>query len=340
MHYDLKQNHKKKIDKLFINLNKLVNKNPFVIVIILHEYYRNLYFHDPFIKLKPIDPIQRFNQNIEKYIQISEVFLNNFGFYKFNQKNKKNSNNIKKVTGDVYGKLWERFSKKNNQNAKKLLKNRIGENIFKNKIVLDAGCGGGRYSAAISSMGASKVFAVDYGSYGLKVAKKNFCKDKKIIFKKADILNLPFKKNFFDVVFSNGVIHHSENVIKGLSEIVRVCKPGGMIWLYLYSTGGIFWYSRYLMNKLFKKIPYDYTLNALDMINVPSERFIFMDNWYVPIENHLSHEMIENSLKKLGVSRIEKKISKNKFDLDYAIAKNHKYKNMFGEGEIRFLIKK
>ena len=42
----------------------------------------------------------------------------------------------------------------------------------------------------------------------------------------------------------------------------------------------------------------------------------------------------------LNVSKIEKSIGRNKFDLDYSLTKYKNSKFIWGEGEIRFLIKK
>ena len=65
-----------------------------------------------------------------------------------------------------------------------------------------------------------------------------------------------------------------------------------------------------------------------------------MDNWYVPIEQHCNHSEVYKYLKKLNVSKIEKSIGRNKFDLDYSLTKYKNSKFIWGEGEIRFLIKK
>ena len=86
--------------------------------------------------------------------------------------------------------------------------------LFINKNVLDAGCGGGRYSYAISRMGAKKVTGIDFGDEGLKFARQNYGKTKNLNFKKGNVLNIPFKDNSFDTVFSNGVIHHTTNIKK------------------------------------------------------------------------------------------------------------------------------
>jgi len=45
---------------------------------------------------------------------------------------------------------------------------------------------------------------------------------------KADICNLPFEENSFDIVFCNHVLEHIEDDHKAMSELFRVLKPGGM----------------------------------------------------------------------------------------------------------------
>ncbi|MDB4037141.1 methyltransferase domain-containing protein [Polaribacter sp.] len=44
---------------------------------------------------------------------------------------------------------------------------------------------------------------------------------------KADICDLPFKENEFDIVFCNHVLEHISNDKKAMQELYRVLKPGG-----------------------------------------------------------------------------------------------------------------
>jgi SAM-dependent methyltransferase len=44
---------------------------------------------------------------------------------------------------------------------------------------------------------------------------------------KADICDLPFKKNEFDIIFCNHVLEHISNDTKAMQELYRVLKPGG-----------------------------------------------------------------------------------------------------------------
>ncbi len=45
----------------------------------------------------------------------------------------------------------------------------------------------------------------------------------------ADVENLPFASNRFDTVFGFSILHHLEDIGRGLKEIHRVLKPGGCI---------------------------------------------------------------------------------------------------------------
>ena len=51
----------------------------------------------------------------------------------------------------------------------------------------------------------------------------------------ADAENLPFRDESFDVVYSNGVLHHSEDTVRCVAEVRRVLKPGGRTVIMLYS---------------------------------------------------------------------------------------------------------
>jgi ubiquinone/menaquinone biosynthesis C-methylase UbiE len=51
----------------------------------------------------------------------------------------------------------------------------------------------------------------------------------------ADAENLPFRDDVFDIVYSNGVLHHSEDTVRCIAEVRRVLKPGGRAVIMLYS---------------------------------------------------------------------------------------------------------
>jgi ubiquinone/menaquinone biosynthesis C-methylase UbiE/ribosomal protein S27E len=58
----------------------------------------------------------------------------------------------------------------------------------------------------------------------------------------ADAENLPFADNSFDIVYSNGVLHHSDDTVRCIAEVNRVLKPGGKAVLMLYARhSSVYW---------------------------------------------------------------------------------------------------
>ncbi|MSR69383.1 MAG: class I SAM-dependent methyltransferase [Phycisphaerales bacterium] len=51
-----------------------------------------------------------------------------------------------------------------------------------------------------------------------------------------DAENMTFENDYFDVVYSWGVLHHSPNTAKAISEVFRVLKPSGTAKIMVYST--------------------------------------------------------------------------------------------------------
>ena len=101
--------------------------------------------------------------------------------------------------------------------------------LIKGKKVLDAACGTG-YGSAILSKYAQEVCGIDISIDAVKYASDNYNKEN-LNFKVADIENLPFEDNYFDVVVSFETIEHvnAEKQKKFLSEIKRVLKEDGIL---------------------------------------------------------------------------------------------------------------
>jgi len=104
------------------------------------------------------------------------------------------------------------------------------QGIKKGWRVLDVGCGNGLMAGEAIKRGG-RYFGSDISAKLISLAKKKYAgeiKKKKAQFFVADALNLPFKKNQFDFIFSLSVIHHipsAELRRKFLEEIFRVLKP-------------------------------------------------------------------------------------------------------------------
>ena len=91
--------------------------------------------------------------------------------------------------------------------------------------ILDVGCGSGGSSVLAKERGAN-VHGIDVAegllSYAIQRVPKGF-------FQVADIENLPYEDNMFDVIFAANSLQYSEDRIAALQELKRVCKPNGRI---------------------------------------------------------------------------------------------------------------
>lgn len=97
------------------------------------------------------------------------------------------------------------------------------------KKVLEVGAGRGSASAFFSENGYQTTL-LDSSDEILKVAKTIFQKNNlNANYVSGNALSLPFKDESFDIVFSIGLLEHFDDVLKPISEQIRVLTKGG-IW--------------------------------------------------------------------------------------------------------------
>ena len=94
---------------------------------------------------------------------------------------------------------------------------------------LEAGCGSASVSLYFSKKGYEATM-LDASREALTQANNNFNREKiKGKFVLADINDMPFEDNTYDVVMSFGVLEHFEDIDKPIKEMIRVLKPGGLM---------------------------------------------------------------------------------------------------------------
>lgn len=109
---------------------------------------------------------------------------------------------------------------------------------YREKRVLDMGCGTGEYALWYAMNGAAMVKGIDLSDGSLKIASQRKAEGKidNVEFAKKDILNLELPDNYFDYSYSVGVLHHTGDPFSGFQHMVRVTKPGGIVIVSLYNT--------------------------------------------------------------------------------------------------------
>lgn len=107
----------------------------------------------------------------------------------------------------------------------------VPDKVRRSGLVLDAGCGAGRWAVQMRAF-ADRVVALDAGR-SVELAHANG-RPWGIAGVQADIGSMPFGSKTFDFVYSLGVLHHVEATERGVAELVRVLRPGGSCLVYLY----------------------------------------------------------------------------------------------------------
>ena len=119
----------------------------------------------------------------------------------------------------------------------------IQPDFFRDKVVLDAGCGMGRFSLVSSHFGAKLVLAID-ASHSVDAARTNLKHRPNVQVIQADLHHLPLRQGDqaqVDFIFSIGVIHHLDHPQTGFEAVVRHLQQTGTIYVWVYGRENNGW---------------------------------------------------------------------------------------------------
>ena len=176
-----------------------------------------------------------FNENFEyKFFKdIPDLFL-------------EDGNSLTKIQSDFYNDVKfpnyddvEDFGSLLDKSRRSIIVKKLDDEIPMGSNILEAGCGTGQLSIALSRY-ARQIYGIDLSKGSLIEAKQfiNSNDIKSVHLFRMNIFKLFFEENTFDVIISNGVLHHTYNPKLAFSKLVRVLKPGGIIVIGLYHRYG------------------------------------------------------------------------------------------------------
>jgi ubiquinone/menaquinone biosynthesis C-methylase UbiE len=113
----------------------------------------------------------------------------------------------------------------------------LNEQIPYNARVLEVGCGTGQLTNFLSIAHRS-VLGVDVCLNSLQLAQRFKTENglERATFAQMNLFRPALKDGFFDVVISNGVLHHTSDCKAAFARISRLAKPGGYLVVGLYSA--------------------------------------------------------------------------------------------------------
>ena len=146
----------------------------------------------------------------------SELYVENFGF-------EWNVHALTQLDGASSDESERTFRAKTGFNPEDL----------RGKLILDVGCGMGRFSDVASRWGGS-VVGIDL-SRAVEAAQRNVGGRENVNIAQADIFGLPFRDETFDFIFSIGVLHHTPNTRAAFECLPRLLRKNGRIAIWVYT---------------------------------------------------------------------------------------------------------
>jgi len=170
-----------------------------------------------------------------------------------------------------FGFEWERFAE---VQTDRLHGNRLSHERFYRELgclpddlrglrVLEAGCGGGRFSEIALDAGA-EVFAVDLSS-AVDKSRAIRMGHPRLHLIQASILDMPLARESFDLVFCFGVLQHTPDPAETFRSLVPFVKPRGRLAVDIYAAHpkqSLHW--KYLVRPVTKRLPRERLLDVIE----------------------------------------------------------------------------
>ena len=259
------------------------------------------------------------------------------------------SKNLESQHDTVFGKTLALYNKTEMEEFVGFFERRFEANginpteLFNNKICLDAGCGNGRGSIFMMSNKAKRVDFADISPTNIDSTQKNLetfgfsnCNGHE-----TSLETLPFEDESFDFVWCNGVVMHTHDPDSCLKELARVLRVGGKAWIYVYGSGGTYWYIVRRFRSLLSYIPADACINTLRLMGY-ANRYVaeYLDDWKVPYLRTYTDADFSKRLEDLGFNKPQPLPYGVPYDTSHRRTIFPKDIIWLGDGDLRYLTTK
>lgn len=170
------------------------------------------------------------------------------------------------------------------------------DDMFRNKVVLDIGCGAAGKTLFYASQGAKKVYGVDvverYRNEANELAEEKGLEDRfEFVLASAD--KTDFEDGFFDTIIMNDAMEHVDEPEKVLEECYRILKPSGKLYIN------------------FPPYYHPYGAHLSDAVGIPWVHAFFSDKTLIEVYKDLVKDLPD------GKDRVEFRISADEHGEEY-----------------------
>lgn len=139
-------------------------------------------------------------------------------------------------TKSAYSLQWNRFRIIRPEEDRATFRNRTGltREELAGRVVLDAGCGMGRYLRTAADSEARLVVGMDL-SLAVEAARELTADLSRVSLLRGDLLRLPFAKGSVDLIYSIGVLDHTPDPRAAFLGLALLLRPGGRIAIWIYA---------------------------------------------------------------------------------------------------------
>lgn len=125
----------------------------------------------------------------------------------------------------------------------------MGFNDFAGARLVEIGCGMGTDLLQFARGGAHCT-GVDLTPRSIEISRLHFDLYRmRADFVLTDAETLPFADESFDVVYSNGVLHHTPRTARAIREAHRILRPGGTAKVMLYHRHSLYYWSEIILHR-------------------------------------------------------------------------------------------
>jgi SAM-dependent methyltransferase len=138
-------------------------------------------------------------------------------------------------TKTAYALQWNRYRIIREEEGRATFMSRTGltPGSLEGKLVLDAGCGMGRYLRIAAAGPCGRIVGMDL-SRAVEAARELTADLNRVSLVRGDLLRLPFSAESFDIIYSLGVLDHTPDPRLAFLGLARLLKPGGRIVVWVY----------------------------------------------------------------------------------------------------------